>query len=105
MGDANRKGPYQVRVAAAKARIDAIRPKVIICNLCKAELTEVVDLDSRGLGGIEGVFAAQCPSCEAPTYAIKGDPQAVRNLMTIMASAADEVPIAGIQTTDGKILA
>lgn len=38
-------------------------------------------MDVRGLRGIEGGFATLCPKCKTTTYAFKGEPEAVSNVL------------------------
>lgn len=101
MGQAKLRGTFQDRAAAAKARLDALRPKVIICNECKGEITEIVDLDAKGVVGIDAAFAGICPTCKSPTYAIKGEPEAVGELMNVMADVMGGAPLVGVQTKNG----
>lgn len=101
MGQAKLRGSLQERVAAAKARIDALRPEVIICNECKGEITEIVDLDAKGVAGIDAAFAGICPACKSSTYAIKGKPEAVAALMDAMSDVMGGDPIVGTQSKHG----
>lgn len=97
MGQAKRRGSLEQRVSIAKARIDTLRPKAIICNDCKGEITDVVDLDIRGMTGIDAAFAGLCPECKGSTYAIKGTPAAVEALMVALSNATGGEPLLGIQ--------
>ncbi len=97
MGQAKKRGTLEQRTAAAKARIDAVRPKSIICNDCSGEITEIETLPTRGMPGIEAAFAGICPKCNANTFAIKGDPAAVEALMMALAEAQGTAPLVGMQ--------
>ena len=97
MGQAKRRGTLEQRVQEAKARIDALRPEVIVCNDCKGEIRDIIDLPAKGLDGIDAVFGGICPECKSTTYAVKGDPQAVERLMVAMAEATGDDPLVGVQ--------
>lgn len=86
MGDAKRKGSRDERVAAAIAKLEALRPDVIQCNDCKAQLTEIVRIDARNMRGIEAAFSAHCAACDADTLALKGDPEAVADFFAFVQS-------------------
>lgn len=97
MGQAKQRGSLQDRIDGAKARIDALRPAFITCNSCQHDIADVVDLNSRGLDGIEAAFAGLCPKCGRSTYAIKGRPEAVAELMVAMEETMGETPLLGSQ--------
>lgn len=97
MGQAKQRGSLQQRVSAARAKVDAMRPEAIICNDCKTSITEIVDLDIRGMTGIDAAFAGQCPKCGGSTYAIKGQPASVEALMLALADATGDMPLLGVQ--------
>jgi uncharacterized protein with PIN domain len=60
MGQAKQRGSTEERAAQAIARIEAIKPKFIVCNNCKEQITDVHVMDSRGMVGIDGAFAGTC---------------------------------------------
>ena len=77
MGQAKNRGNSEQRAEQAKARIEAMKPETIVCNHCKAVLTDIVTLDARNMPGIEAAFAVHCPDCKHDTWAVKGHPDAV----------------------------
>ena len=97
MGQAKQRGSLEQRVSTAKDRIEALRPKSIICNECKAEITDIQDMDTKGMEGIEAAFAGICPKCNSSTYAVRGRREAVEAFMMGMAKASGEVPLLGAQ--------
>lgn len=97
MGQAKQRGSLEQRVLAAKLKIDSLRPRAIICNDCKNEITEIVDLDIRGMKGVDAAFAGRCQECGGSTYAIKGHPESVEALMLALSEATGEVPLLGVQ--------
>ena len=97
MGQAKQRGSLEQRVSAAKDRIEALRPKSIICNDCKAEITDIQDMDTKGMDGIEAAFAGICPKCNSSTYAVRGRRESVEAFMMAMAKATGEVPLFGAQ--------
>jgi hypothetical protein len=101
MGQAKNRGSLQDRAEQAKARMDEIRPKKIICNNCTSEIHDIQDMDVRGLVGIRGVFSAICPTCKTATYAFDGEPDSVTELMLAMESTMSGPGKLGIQTKDG----
>jgi len=80
MGQAKQRGSREERTAQAVARVETIKPKAIVCNHCKAEITDVHTMDVRGMRGIEGAFAGMC-ECGHTTWAVAGHPEAVAGLM------------------------
>lgn len=62
------------------AKIDALRPDSLICNNCQHSITDIHEMPTKGMDGIEAAFAGICPNCKSDTYAIKGDPIAVAQL-------------------------
>ena len=79
MGQAKNRGTLEERAAQALAKIEAMKPANILCNHCKAEITDVHVMDTHGLRGIDGAYAGMC-SCGHTTWAIAGDPQAAAGL-------------------------
>jgi hypothetical protein len=80
MGQAKQRGSRDERAAQAVARVEAIKPKAIVCNNCKAEITDVHTMDVREMVGIDGAFAGMC-DCDHTTWAVAGQPGAVAGLM------------------------
>ncbi|PKO87245.1 MAG: hypothetical protein CVU18_11350 [Betaproteobacteria bacterium HGW-Betaproteobacteria-12] len=97
MGQAKKRGTLEQRRQAAKARIDALRPEVIICNQCGGEIQDILDLPTSGMPGIDAAFAGHCQACSSSTYAIKGDPKAVEQLMLAITETTGDVPLLGVQ--------
>jgi len=80
MGQAKIRGTPEQRKEAAIERQLSLRPKYIICNNCKLELTDMHPMDIAGISGIDAAFAAHCPSCNHDTFAIKGEREAVAHM-------------------------
>ena len=55
-----------------------MRPPAISCNVCKAVLPKVEQLDASSLNGIELAFKGHCSACDQDTWAIRGEAAAVR---------------------------
>lgn len=83
MGQAKNRGTLEQRAAEAKAKIEALKPASIICNECKADVTDIHTMDTRGMSGIQAVFAGIC-ECGSTTHAMLGDPDAVAKLVEAM---------------------
>lgn len=98
MGQAKQRGTLADRVEQAKARLEAIKPEVIICNHCKGDIEKdaIVALDSRGIDGIQGVFAGKC-ICGHNTLAVLGEPEAAAAVMAAYQEAVGEEGILGSQ--------
>ncbi|BEP96244.1 hypothetical protein GmRootA79_46280 [Acidovorax sp. A79] len=77
MGQAKKRGNQSDRIAQAQARERANLPPSVKCNTCKAELTEIHAMDTRGMAGIEVAGAAHCGACNMETWVLKGSPEAV----------------------------
>lgn len=97
MGQAKRRGSLDQRISEAKGRIDAMRPAAIICNDCKSEITEIEDMNIRGMSGIDAAFAGVCKQCKGTTYAIKGEPDSVEALMMALSESTGGPMIVGVQ--------
>lgn len=97
MGQAKQRGTTQERIVAAQARLDALRPVAITCNKCNHEIKDVVDLNARGMAGVEAAFAAVCPKCGRSTYAIKGSSEAAARLMMAMEESMGQPVLIGAQ--------
>lgn len=77
MGQAKQRGSKEDRVQQVKAKLDAIRPSKLTCNACGTDITEIKDMPTKGLPGIEGIFIGKCPKCGDMTQAVAGDKDAV----------------------------
>lgn len=96
MGQAKLRGSQEQRAESAKAKILALKPAYIVCNSCKHHITDVDVMDSRSLPGIDALFGGLCPTCKKPTFAMKGDPEAMATLAEVM-SGSDSSVIVGSQ--------
>lgn len=81
MGQAKQRGALDLRVAEAKARINALQPETIFCNQCGGSCLAVKPIDAAGLPGVKAAFAALCPACRETSVAFVGDAVAVRAAM------------------------
>ncbi len=92
MGEAKSRGTQQDRVAAALARstVAPAAPPVIRCNLCQATLPDVQQLDAQPLKGIQLAYKAHCSACNQDTWAVKGEPAAVRAFYDALEKAAGQ---------------
>jgi hypothetical protein len=98
VGQAKQRGSLEQRIQQAKQKMDGSTPDHIICNNCKAEITEVHCLDTKGMRGIDAAFAGQCPACDQSTYAVKGEPKSIAAFMEAVQAATGSEPIIGAQT-------
>lgn len=99
MGQAKLRGTHEKRVEEAKAKILALKPAYIECNSCHHHITDVDVMDTRTLTGIEAMFGGLCPTCKKPTFAIKGDPEAVATLAEVMSGNNSEVIVGSQKIT------
>lgn len=79
MGQAKNRGTQAERIAQAQAKIEATRPEKLVCNGCKADVTTIHPVSTRGLRGLRGIDAiwvGQC-DCGQTTFAASGEPKAV----------------------------
>lgn len=90
MGQARDRGSRDDRVAASRQRAEQQRPPHIACNVCKAELPEVLALDVGKLRGIEVAYQAHCKACDQDTWAVRGEPAAVRAFYAVLEQAAGQ---------------
>ena len=96
MGQAKQRGSQEERAKQAREKIEAMKPAMIICNACQAEITDVHAMDARGMPGIRAVFAGIC-DCGNTTHAMLGDPEAVADLVVAMEETIGEQGILGSQ--------
>ena len=76
MGQAKQRGNQSDRIAQAQAKVAATRPAKLVCNGCKADVTTINPVDTRGLRGIEAIWVGQC-ECGQTTFAASGEAKAV----------------------------
>lgn len=96
MGQAKQRGSQKERAKQAREKIEMMKPAMIVCNACKAEITDIHAMDTRGMPGIQAVFAGMC-SCGNTTQAMLGDPDAVADLVMAMEETNGEQGILGSQ--------
>lgn len=96
MGQAKQRGSREERAKQAQEKIEAMKPAMIICNACKAEITDIHAMDTRGMPGIQAVFAGMC-GCGNTTHAMLGDRDAVADLVMAMEETIGEQGILGSQ--------
>ena len=70
-------------------------PPAIRCNVCQAALPGVVQLDARALKGIQLAYKAHCASCDQETWAVKGEPAAVRAFYAALEKAVGQEVLLG----------
>ncbi len=88
MGQAKERGTREDRVAQAAAEADRLRPPEMKCNVCSATLKDVSALETRTLPGIHAGFSAHCSACDQDTWAVRGDPAAVRAFYAALEKSA-----------------
>lgn len=96
MGQAKQRGSQEERARQAKEKIEEMKPAMIVCNECKAEITDVHAMDTQGMPGIRAVFAGMC-TCGSTTHAMLGDPGAVAELVDAMEATMGGQGILGTQ--------
>jgi len=99
MGQAKNRGTQAERMAQARAKIEATRPEKLVCNGCKADVTDIHPVDTRGLRGIEAIWVGQC-QCGQTTFAASGEPKAVDAFFFAL-SENTELTL-GSQSKDGE---
>lgn len=90
MGQARNRGPRDTRVAEAMVRAGQSGPPKLHCNACQAELTEVAALETKQLKGITQAYGAHCAACDQDTWAVRGEPAAVRAFYAALEQAAGQ---------------
>ena len=78
MGESKNRGTKSERIAAALASLAHTKPPALECNVCRAALPTAERVDTRALNGIEVAFKAHCAACDQDTWAVRGEPPAVR---------------------------
>jgi len=105
MGQAKQRGTQAQRISQAKAKMDAVRPKKLVCGACKATLTDFDTLDTRNLPGILAAFSGTCPSCGETVLAFSGEQNAVANAMLAWQDTMMTEGKLGKQSRDGEHVA
>lgn len=61
-------------------------PPFVTCNECggKAPKNTFEIMDTNGMKGIDLAIGAMCEDCNAPTFAVSGEPNAAKELMQVM---------------------
>ncbi len=90
MGQARNRGSREQRMAKAKEKIELMKPSSLKCNNCKSEITDITTLDSKGMRGVDAAFAGVCAACSQTTWAMKGEPEAVAEVMAIIEQDSGE---------------
>lgn len=103
MGQAKRRGTQEQRTQQAREKIEALRPDSLICNNCQRPITEVHEMPTRGMDGIEAAFAGICHECKSDTYAIKGDPRAVALFYAYLKEQSSGRAKMGVQPIPAKL--
>ena len=98
MGQAKNRGTLAQRVAQAQEKIEATRPEKLVCNGCKADVTAIHPVSTRGLRGIDAIWVGQC-ECGQTTFAASGEPNAVEAFFFAL-SENTELTL-GSQSKDG----
>ncbi|CAG9169931.1 hypothetical protein [Cupriavidus pinatubonensis] len=102
MGQAKQRGTKEQRIAQAKERLAALRPETLVCGSCQTAFSEFEAMDTRGMRGIDAVFAGQCPSCGESVIAFKGEPDAVADAALAWQDAMGGDGKLGSQSSDGR---
>lgn len=88
MGQAKNRGTREARVAQAVGK--AGPAPALSCNACQAGLSDVAALDIRHLPGIVQAFGAHCAACDQDTWAVRGEPTAVRAFYAALEKSAGQ---------------
>lgn len=84
MGQAKNRGNFEQRIGQAKQKLASLRPQKITCNKCQADITELSDMDTKGIKGLTAVFAGRC-TCGHDTFALLGEPEVVEEYSKFLA--------------------
>lgn len=91
MGEAKQRGPRTARVAAAQQQwAQAQQPPAMACNACGQALADITPVDTTALRGIAQAFQAHCAACDQDTWAVRGEPAAVRAFYDALEKAAGQ---------------
>ena len=92
MGEARQKGLHLAHVAASQQRVLSLpqRQPAMTCNACGQKLTDLRPVDTGALRGIACAFQAHCTACDQDTWAVRGDPAAVRAFYTALEKATGQ---------------
>jgi hypothetical protein len=93
-------------VAAALQRtalhdnVARLRPASLRCSRCQTELAGQLDaMDVSALKGIEVAFRAHCSPCDQDSWAVRGEPAAVRAFYAALEKAAGQAVQLGTLTS------
>ncbi|PPC84385.1 MAG: hypothetical protein CTY35_01905 [Methylotenera sp.] len=102
MGQAKNRGTREDRVQQAKVTNQAARPEHLVCNECHAKITDIHQLDTKGMRGIRVAYAGVC-TCGSTTYGIQGDQDAVEKAAMALQEQFDFQLKVGLQTTTHQL--
>lgn len=103
MGQAKNRGSKGVRVTQALQRqqLPSPPPPRLVCNHCQATLSNVTAVDTKALAGITAAFSASCSACQEDTWAVRGEPAAVRAFYETLEKVSGQRITLGTARTDG----
>jgi len=88
MGQAKQRGDKPHRIRQAVEKRELFRPKSIVCEACKSEVTSLEANESRNIPGIDAVFSGTC-QCGTTSFAIHGDPATAERLLSFLKGAME----------------
>lgn len=88
MGQAKIRGDKHQRASQAIAKRDSLKPKFVVCDDCKHEVSNLETNESRNIPGIDAVFSGNC-ECGATCFAIYGEPATAARLLSFLKAAIE----------------
>lgn len=101
MGQARIRGPKAERVTQALQRQQPPAAPRLVCNHCQAALNNVSAVDTRALAGISVAFSAHCAACQQDTWAVRGEPAAVKAFYGTLEKISGQPIALGTAKADG----
>lgn len=90
MGQAKIRGSRDTRVAQAQARQQRQQPPALVCSGCQQPLADVAAVAVDGLKGLSAAYRAHCPACDLHSWAVKGEPAAVKAFYAALEKASGQ---------------
>lgn len=85
MGQAKSRGILEARIQQARDRVESLRPTSMECVHCKAQISDLIDLEPPSHAGLDAAFSGLCLHCGLVNYSIFGPEANVREAYRLLA--------------------
>ena len=90
MGQARIRGNRDTRVAEAREKQLRQQPPALVCSGCQQPLGSVAAVPVDGLTGLQAAYRAHCAACDLHSWAVRGEPAAVKAFYAALEKASGQ---------------